>query len=319
MDRTTSVNELHARYAIAEPVIVSVSERATGRKVVTTERLISGDENEVHRIRLDDDSVIYLRVAWPGAPAKRTRDEAWAMEQARAGGVPAPEVIATSMIESADGERAAMVLRSVPGRPLDQVLPSLSIASRAAVLEEFGRTLRTLHSIVMPGDGRPDEHDHWGDSASGQRRYVAAVREDTRHLPTAGLAGDEVARVIELLDHPVGSLVEPPVVCHGDLSPEHVFVDAALRVVGLIDWGQWSAGPAASDLADFAMRHPPADRDAVFAGYALPAGPEARDQLYWYVITRATGQIRWLVDSDQLDEMSGPAAAIRTALTMING
>jgi aminoglycoside phosphotransferase (APT) family kinase protein len=186
-------------------------------------------------------------------------------------------------------------------------------------MEEFGRTLRTLHSFVMPGDGRPDDHGRWGDPVTGLRRYLAAVREDTRHLPTAGLTGAEVARVIELLDRPVVPLDDPPVLCHGDLSPEHVFVDAALRVVGLIDWGQWSAGPAASDLADVVMRHPPADRDAVLAGHAFPADPGTHDQLYWYVITRATGQIRWLVDSHQLDELSGPAAAIRKALTMITG
>jgi aminoglycoside phosphotransferase (APT) family kinase protein len=111
MDRTTYVNDLHARYAIADPVIVTVVERATGRKVATTERLIRGDENEVHRVRLDDDSLVYLRVAWPGSPAKKTHDEVWAMEQARDVGVPAPEVLACPMIESADGERAGMVLR----------------------------------------------------------------------------------------------------------------------------------------------------------------------------------------------------------------
>lgn len=275
MDRATYVNELHARYAIAEPVIAAVIERATGRRIVTAERLIRGDENEVHRIRLTDGAVVYLRVAWPGSPARRTTDEAWAMEQARAAGVPAPEVLATSMIESSDGERAAMVLREVPGRPLGQVLPSVSADARSALMEEVGRTLRILHSITMPGDGRPDDHGRWGDPATGLRRYLADVREDTRHLPAAGLAGAEVARLIELLDHPV-SPEDAPVLCHGDLSSEHLFVDAELRVVGLIDWGQWCAGPAASDLADLAMRHPAADRDAVRAGYGISADPGCR-------------------------------------------
>lgn len=313
MDRTTYVNELHARYAIAESVIGIVIERATGRRIATFERLIRGDENEVHRIRLTDGAVVYLRVAWPGSPTRQTTDEAWAMEQAQAAGVPAPEVLATSMIESADGERAAMVLREVPGRPLSQVLPSLTADARSALMEEVGRTLRILHSITMPGDGRPDDHGHWGDPAAGQRRYLAAVREDTRHLPAAGLTEAEVAGVLELLDHPVDP-EDPPVLCHGDLSSEHLFVDAELRIVGLIDWGQWSAGPAASDLADLAMRHPAADRDAVLAGYGFPADPGSRGQIWWYAITRSIGQIRWLVDSGQTEELPRLAATLRHAL-----
>jgi hypothetical protein len=97
-----------------------------------------------------------------------------------------------------------------------------------------------------------------------------------------------------------------------------VFVDAELRVVGVIDWGQWSAGPAASDLADLAMRHPAADQDAVLAGYGFPADPGSRGQIWWYVITRSIGQIRWLVDSGQTEELPGWAATLRHALHSID-
>jgi aminoglycoside phosphotransferase (APT) family kinase protein len=317
MDRTTYVNELHARYAIADPMIITVVERAAGRKAATVERVIRGDEHEVHRVRLSDDSVVYLRVAWPGSPAKRTHDEAWAMGQARDAGVPAPEVLAIPAIESADGLRTAMVLREVPGRRLGDLLSGLSADRRSSVMEEFGRTLRTLHSIAMPGAGLPDDHGVWADPATKRRSYAAGVRDASRHLPTAGLTPEEIDRVIKILDSSIVPLEDPPVLCHGDLTPEHVYVDTELRVVGLIDWGMWHAGSAGSDLAGIMAHYPPADLDAIRAGHGFPADPDTTNQLCWHLITQAIGQIRWLVDSDQADELAQPVTTIRNAVSMI--
>lgn len=60
---------------------------------------------------------------------------------------------------------------------------------------------------------------------------------------------------------------KPVVLCHGDVSPEHVFVDQQLRVVGVIDWGMWYAGSPTSELASLPLGKPADDFDAVISGH----------------------------------------------------
>lgn len=319
MDRATYVNELHGRFVVPQPVITDVVGRATGSKVAGTERLIRGDEYEVHRVHLTDGEVVYLRAAWPGVAATKTRDEAWAMGQALAAGVPVPEVLSVESIETPDGERTAMVLREAPGRQLRYVLPTLSSERRKLVLTDLGRTLRILHEVAMPGTGRPDDHGRWMQPEPDRRRYQAAVTEDTQHLTAAGLSAAEVDRVVEFVHSDVVPIEDPPVLCHGDLSNEHVFVDSELRVVGLIDWGMWNASSAEADLTLVGILYPESDLAAVIAGHGLSDDAEFRRRLCWHTITQATGQVRWLLVSGQQGELAKPVAVIRDALSMING
>ncbi|GAB3752030.1 phosphotransferase family protein [Microlunatus parietis] len=317
MDRATYVNELHGRYAVPEAVISSVVGRAMQGKVAGTERLIRGDEYEVHRVHLDGGSAVYLRAAWPDAPPQKVGQEAWAMEQARAGGVPVPEVLAVERLETPDGERAAMVLREAPGRQLRYVLPTLSPERRATALTGLGRALRILHEVAMPGTGRPDDHGRWAEPEPDRRRYQAAVADDTQHLITAGLSAAEVDSVLEFVRSDVVPLEDPPVLCHGDLSAEHVFVDPELSVTGLIDWGMWNASSAEADLTLIGILFPEPDLAAVAAGHGLRGDAEFRVRLCWHTITQATGQVRWLVVSGQSGELARPVAVIRKALSMI--
>lgn len=319
MDRATYVNELHGRYAVPEPVIISVVGRATGGRAAGTERLVRGDEYEVHRVHLTDGTVVYLRAAWPSAEPRKVEQEAWAMGQARAGGVPVPEVLGLERLETPDGVRTAMVLREAPGRQLRSVLPTLSPERRKLALTELGRTLRILHEVAMPGTGRPDDHGRWTDPEADRRRYLAAVTDDTRHLVTAGLSATEVDRVLGIVHSDIVPIEDPPVLCHGDLSAEHVFVDPELRVVGLIDWGMWNASSAEADLTLVGILFPEPDLTAVLAGHGLSDDTEFRHRLCWHTITQATGQVRWLVVSDQRGELARPVAVIREALAMISG
>lgn len=318
MDRTTYVNQLHARHSVAYPVIAELVECAADRPIASVERILSGDEYEVHRARLTDEKVVYLRVTWPGTPPGKVHHEVSAMEQARAGGVPVPEVLAVQSIESDQGERTAMVVAEAAGRQLKHVIPSLSAERRSQVMAEIGRTLAILHAVQMPGPGVPQDDGRWPDYQTERRRYLDRVLADTRYLGPAGVPTAEVARVINILERSLPeSVEEDTVLCHGDVSPEHIFVDHDLHVVGLIDWGMWHSGPTASELAGMAMRTRKADLDDIISGHGLTVGADLSRDICWHTIAHATGQIRWLVSSDQAEELDRPVAALREALAMI--
>jgi aminoglycoside phosphotransferase (APT) family kinase protein len=317
MDRATFLNDLHGRFGLARREVVAVVERATGRTVASTHRLIRGDENEVHHVGLADGSAVYLRASFPGTPPSKMRDEAWAMNCARDAGVPVPVVLAIEHLATDAGDRPAMVVCRARGRQLHEVLPTLSPVQRTTTMAEMGRILAVLHSIPMPGAGLPDEEGVWPDPDAKWRSYIANCLADCEHLAAAGLTPAEVQRVVDVLESSIDQPVDDhPVLCHGDVSPEHVFVDRDLRVAGLIDWGLWHAGSAVSELAAIALTHTPTDLNAVLTGHGHTPTDRALNQaISRHAIARATAHIRWLVSSGQTAELHRLATVLRSALT----
>lgn len=314
MDRAEYLSHLHAQFGVAPADVVSVVEHATGRSVAASHRLIRGDECEIHRVELTDRAVVYLRVAFPGTPPSKILHEAWAMDRARDRGLPVPPVLATDTIHTSSGNRTAMVIAEAAGNQLVKLLPWLCREDRSTVMNNVGRVLRGLHSISMPGAGVPDDHGVWTDPDTQHRGYVIDRLGDCRHLPAAGLTPAEIDHVISTLESSTCT-VGIPVLCHGDVSPQHVFIDSELRMVGLIDWGMWRAGSAASELASLALSHAPTDFTAILAGHD-DTDPAVRHSISWHAIAQATHQIAWLTTSGQTAELPRAARALRRALTL---
>jgi aminoglycoside phosphotransferase (APT) family kinase protein len=320
VDRAEYLSHLHTRFGLTRSELARVIERATGDAVAASRRLVRGDENEVHRVELTGGAVAYLRVSFPGTPLSKLRHEAWAMSRARDGGVPVPEVLATETIATDEGERTAMVIREATGRQLHQVLPSLDSETRSRVMTDVGRVLRVLNSIAMPGGGVPDDQGSWTDPATRHRDYIADRLSDCARLPAAGLARAEVDQVANVLEHLADVSVDDPVLCHGDVLPEHVFVDDEVRVVGLIDWGMWHAGPSVSELAGLSLTSTTTDFNAIAAGHGDGrTDPTLRRLIARYAVAKVTGQLAWLVTSGQTAELIRPTAALRSALTTLVG
>jgi hypothetical protein len=293
MDRSEYLDRLHGRYAVTPADLSRLVRQATGTTMAASKRLIRGDENEVHRVELTDGAVVYVRVAFPDTPPSKLRHEAWAMGQARDGGVPVPEVLATGTVDSPDGERVTMVLREADGRQLSEVLPSLDSQTRAAALAEVGRVLSTLHAIPMPGAGVPDEHDEWAEPVAHRNGYVEGCLAATERLPAAGLTPAEVGQVVDLL----GRSADFP--------------------VGLIDWGLWHADSAASELAGLDRTSAKADLDAILAGYDGLRTDEASRQIAWFAIVQLIGEMGWLMRSGQTAELPSLVATMRRQLATI--
>ena len=59
----------------------------------------------------------------------------------------------------------------------------------------------------------------------------------------------------------------PPVLCHGDLGPAHVFVDEDMILSAIIDFGQTHGGPPIVDFMHLSLARPELDLAAVRRGY----------------------------------------------------
>lgn len=323
MDRSSFLTQLHGRYALPRSMVVELAERSTGIEAVQVQRLISGDENEVYRVELWDGSAVYPRITWPGKDAVlKGRRETWAMEQARSVGVPVPEVLADHPIGSDDGERFAIVVAGSPGRQLSSLLPSLTTSERREAMVDLGRCLAKLHCVSMPGAGVPEDDGSWPDPHTHRHGYLAARLDGCSRLSVAGLSRSEIAAVTRHPTDNVNLLVpDKPVLCHGDLGPEHVFLDGDLHVCGLIDWGMWNAGSAAGDLASVAIRHDDADFVAVAVGHGGPFVDvaESRQAVLPCLIAQLIGHAEWYLTSGQAALLPPSIAALRRALAAVPG
>src|SRR4051795_9709750 len=105
------------------PVIDSVVRSVCGREVERLVRLTAGGLHETYRAEVRDGVPVVVRIA--RRPVPWFTDEEHLMAQARAAGVPTPDVVGIEQVEH-DGELLSFsILRLVPGRSLGELAGDL--------------------------------------------------------------------------------------------------------------------------------------------------------------------------------------------------
>jgi aminoglycoside phosphotransferase (APT) family kinase protein len=317
--RTPFLADLHSRFGLTHSQVVEVAARAAGRDVEGIERLARGYDNEVYRVSLTGQLVVYVRIRRHGEGT--LEQEAWAMDRARAGGVPVPDILAVDpACDAADGH-PVMVVAAAPGQQLEEAIATASDPQRHELLSGVGELLARLHSIDVPGVWRPGDNGQWPYPDALRRGFAADRRGEHDQLVAAGMSLAEVDRVLVLLD----VSPDPPstgfVLCHGDVSSEHVFVDSKHQVSGLIDWGMWHGGSRIGELAYVAHTFGWEDLQPVLQGYGYsPAreGNELQRQLATTIAVQLIGHIAHHVVIGDPDGAASNVAAVRRALRILD-
>lgn len=167
-------------------------------------------------------------------------------------GLPVPEVVATGTDRRVPGG-AWFVMRRMPGTAFDA--SHADDRQRATAIETMAHWLALLADVRLPGwgwvgDGGCGTSPSWRAWLREQLDHHAVILDDM--IPTGALAAGHVA---------VDAVPEPPrgSVLNGDLGLSHVLVDAAGRVVGLLDWAAAVVGDPVFDVATFSMGGPAGD------------------------------------------------------------
>lgn len=228
--------------------------------------LVNGYDNEVYRAELDG-LTVFARIRQHGDESFST--EAWAMDQARNAGVPVPKVLYMDHIATDEGPRAAMVLAAAQGTAIED-LPTAPPSLRATALHRSGETLAQLHTVTTPGFWRPTPDGTWPltDWQSSMSGFIRGRMTERDLVVSIGVSNPDFDHMVDLMttyvrDYPC----DQPVLCHGDLTPDHVFVDDDLHVSDVIDFGMFGSGPAVGDLAILNFSLDAEDFDHVMAGY----------------------------------------------------
>lgn len=286
-----------ARASTPRSVLADVVRRAAGGEIARADRILEGYSNEVYRIRCADGQDLVVRIlrfdddVSPSAAA----GEARAIDLARAAGVPAPEILLLDTIDVDGGQFPVMVQRTVPGRPLSEVIDRLSEQQSREVLIHLGELMARLNGIRLEGD------------LDGPTAMAAALAQRTAEhdqVLAAGFSATEFDRIMELLAGYVRDFpVEEWVLCHGDLSGKHIFVtgdgeDSSIQVSGMIDFGDWKPGAPVHDLAVLRSREPQLDLSPLLTGYGAPTDETYRRRLDLHTLLIALASLTFAVDQN---------------------
>jgi aminoglycoside phosphotransferase (APT) family kinase protein len=198
-------------------------------------------------------------------------DEAWAIAQCRAVGVPAPDVLLVEMLAIGGQPREVMVQRRVPGRALSEIESTLTPEQRALVWRQAGATLGAIHSIRVGGFYKRHADGSWDfpDWQSIVERSIVDRTSEKPLLIQAGFRAVEVDQLLHMLAEGQALFADQqPVLCHADFLPGHLFVDDELKLTGVIDFGEFQGGEPILDFANLSMNCPEVDLAWLQAGYA---------------------------------------------------
>ena len=240
---------------------VAIVERRLGSPPSACERATTGLSNQVFLVTHDAGGFV-VRL---GEEAKAViyAKEQWAMERARAVGVPTVEVVEVGVDPSGT---AFMLAKRAPGRP------ATDHPRRAGILGDLGALAARLHAIrgeAFGGVFDPEcrtlgTHPSWGAFVLAELELERRLAVLTEHdmLPERRLG-----RLREIL---LAGADQPPALNHGDLRLKNVLVDDDGRITALIDWEtctfslapQWDLSLALHDLSIDA-------KEAFLAGYGI--------------------------------------------------
>ena len=264
---TDFITQRHAVYQTPQALIFDLIQQVIGDEPISLEKLVRGYDNEVYAVqtRQGHDYIVRLRQHDGAGYA----EEQWAIQRSRSVGVPAPEICYVGQLAVGDQRKPVMVQRRVPGRPLAEVYAMLSSEERAHVFRQVGALLSKLHSISVGGfyklnPGGAWDFPDWESIDQSNRQDRTAERPQ---LLTAGLREEEIDAIfaITLVDNP--PVDRQPVLCHGDLGLDHLFVDNELNLTGVIDFGEFQGGLPVVDFARLSLDCSPEELAWVQEGY----------------------------------------------------
>lgn len=268
---------------LPDPLLESIAERACRtRDAEVCSVSVAEHSNDVAEIRFDDGRALMVkrgRFHWAAARFANSRAASKLLRQRAAIAVPEP-------LDFAEGldERPLEIYWRIDLPTLSEGWGELSPRGRDRALRSWGRLVRRVHRIPMPG---------WGTLSGGTRfpslkRYLLADLGE-RLLPAVRSewpSGEESVQTLLEATPEIAPRAEErgPVLVHNDLHMQNVLCEPdadGVRCVGLLDLEAAIAGAPESDIAIASVLHGPHFEqwlrgdwlDRLLEGYDEPLDP----------------------------------------------
>lgn len=245
---------LHSKQETPEEIIRDVVKEGAGLELVSKQRIVAGEVNEVYDILLDNRSHVILRISPNGSPD--FQQEQWAMQKCRDLGVPVPEILLITYSVVHGKEYGFCLMKKIGGNLLergDVDFSILSIGEQRSYINQGGKILSRIHSIQTTGFGKiiGDGKSHYSDAEQSFSSWVG--KEDT-YETIAREADLDLAIVRTAFKTGISLkkrlLAVQPCLNHGDYFPKHLTIRKG-RIAGILDWGEVRSDSPIYDFANW--------------------------------------------------------------------
>jgi aminoglycoside phosphotransferase (APT) family kinase protein len=231
----------------------------------TVVQLAGGATNAVFSFRHQNSSYV-MRLNADATKIQQFLKEHWALDQARAAGVPVPKVLEVGNLPEGV---AYMLAQAVDG------IPGTHCPDRLSVLHQLGKFTHKVHTVRTRGCGAVfdwsknflSKHATWAlylDEGLMAERRLSVL---TKHRMLSHAQAQHLRRALEELR----SWRRPTVLQHGDLRLKNTLVDEKSgRITGLIDWEDCISAPGCHWDLSIALHDLGVDeRQAFLTGYGM--------------------------------------------------
>lgn len=259
-----------------------------GREPLQLSVLAGGQSNPTFRVQAGAGRDYVLRKKPAGAllASAHAIDREYRVMKALAGsGVPVPRMLAYCEDDSLLGT-PFYVMEFLQGRVfMDQALPGMGGAERAAIYREMNRVIAALHAVDYGAAGLGDYGKHGNYVGRQIARWTRQCRESS--LPV----NEAMHQLMDWLPEHLPAGDETTLV-HGDYRLDNlIFHPSEARVTGVLDWELSTLGDPLADLAYQCMGwRIPHDLWRGIGGLDLArlGIPQESDYVAWYA--QATGR-----------------------------
>jgi aminoglycoside phosphotransferase (APT) family kinase protein len=244
----------HERLFNTPPAVIDeIVRKATGSYPTEKQRIIKGEANEVHAIKIDSGLEVIVRINRESEAESRFQSESWAIEQSAKADVPVPRVLLVESLQLEDKSLGISVEERLPGVPLDELAKHTSVEELAEILQQAGALLSRVHSVKTEGFGEIDKHGR------GEHASIAAIFSEESLSERVLLAAAQSASLDRnVLKRALRILCEFQKNCspvsahllHGDFGPKHLLVESG-KITGVIDFDNACGGDPVQEFANW--------------------------------------------------------------------
>jgi len=278
------LEEKHSAFQTPESVVSGMVRRATGEELVSSAKIVRGNDNEVHQIATGGGLEYIVRIHRGGEVDLHA--EAVCIQEYRAAGAPVPAVHLVDLAEHGGEQIEFMVMDRAPGRPLSELAPDLGPEDWRQAGNAAGAALGRMHAVRAGGFYHRDANGNWDfpDWPSVMASTIEGRSADAAWIRQVGFSDAELAFMARMVEVYRDEFDCPePVLCHGDFLPEHIFVDEDLNVTAVIDFGMCQGAHPIHDFAVLAMTDTGLTPGLVLEGYPRREWVADRFQLRLYL------------------------------------
>lgn len=239
------LDDRHAGFQTPENLIEEVVEKVTGTNIISRNKIIAGEVNEVYQITAQNEQKVIVRISRLG-PASFEAEEK-VINWVRKVGVPAPKVLLVQNAKFDSLEITFCVEEKIEGVPLKDIMDNLDRGSLKKIVFEAGGILSKIHSIPVKIFGYmddPKKYKSWED-------FVFGLDKDLVYKAGEWMGVDNklIKKAFGILEsEPDIFKVTEPKLLHGDFSPKHWLIERG-KINGVIDFEDAKGGDPVRDLA----------------------------------------------------------------------